>query len=275
MRSRSLSIVHLLVAGSLFACASNAQAALITLLDQNSGANFILEQQYGQVTWYVDGVNQLSKQWFWYRAGDMSHEASIDSLELTGFALTDTNPFTDENDDTLALLYADAAHTFNIELGLRLRGGTAGSGTADLAEQISIRNLTANPLEFHFFQYVDFNLDENPEGDLVNFPANNTVTQYKPGGSRVTETVITPSSSHRETRLVPITLDSLNDSLPTTLDGTNSSGPGNVAWAFEWDVVIAPGGEFQISKDKQIVPEPATLSLLALSALPLIRRRRK
>ena len=50
-----------------------------------------------------------------------------------------------------------------------------------------------------------------------------------------------------------------------------------MAWAFQWDVQISPEGTFLASKDKHIVPGPATLALLgagALAALSGLRRRR-
>lgn len=275
MRTRSLWVVRSLVAGSLLALASAAQAMPFTLVDRNSTALFETQEQAGQYAWFVDGVNHLSKQWFWYRAGSMSREMSIDTLQQVGAYVTDTNPFTDSRGDTLAVLYMDQAQSFQVELGLRLRGGAEGSGAADLGEQISIRNLGSTPLAFSFYQYVDFNLNGNPYGDVTAFPADNTVVQFKPGGSYVAETVITPRSSHHETHLVPITLDRLDDDLVTVLDDSNGAGYGDVAWAFEWDVVIAPGGEFLISKDKQIVPDAATLSLLGLGGVTMIRRRRR
>lgn len=268
------STIRLVVAGGLLACGVTAQATPFVLQDQNSTAAYETQTQDGQHSWIVDGVSHLNKQWFWYRTDAMPGESSIDALTQVGAVVTDTNPFTDSRPDTLAVLYADPGQQFQIELGLRLRGATFGSGSADIAEQISIRNLTGSPLGFHFFQYVDFDLNGNPQGDLTAFLADNTVEQRKFGGSAVTETVITSRSDHHETQLVPITLNRLNDAMPTTLDDSNAAGPANVAWAFEWDVNIPGFGEFLISKDKQITPEPATLSLLALGGLVALRRKR-
>jgi hypothetical protein len=275
MQAPSLFVRRLFMVGGLLAGASAVQAMPLFLGDNNATALIDTQTQAGQFNWMVDGVNHLNKQWFWYRTDAMPQEMSIDTLTQIGAITTDTNPFVDARPDTLDVLYSDPAQRFHIEVGLHLRGGLANSGKSDLAEQISIRNLTNAPLTFHFFQYVDFDLDGSPLGDEINFPADNTVVQQKAGGSWVAETVITPRSSHHETHLVPITLDKLNDGLPTTLDDANVEGPGNVAWAFEWDVVIPAGGEFQISKDKQIVPDVSTLAMLTLSGIPLIRRRRR
>ena len=275
MKAAWLFTARLMAVGVVLAGFSAVQAAPLVLQDHNSTAIIDTQSQAGQSAWTVDGVNQLNKEWFWYRTDAMTHESSIDTLPLVGAFTSDTNPFSDPRADNLAALYADPNQQFQIEVGLQLRGGAAGSGRSDLAEQISIHNLSNSPLTFHFFQYVDLDLDGNALNDVTNFQADNTVVQQKLGGSMVSETVITPRSSHHEAHLVPVTLNSLNDDLPTTLDDSNSAGPGNTAWAFEWDTVIAPGGEFQISKDKQLVPDVSTLSMLGVGVLPLIRRRRR
>jgi hypothetical protein len=56
-----------------------------------------------------------------------------------------------------------------------------------------------------------------------------------------------------------------------------STASGNVEWAGQWDVELAPGEALQLSKDKMIVPEPATLALLGggAAAVLLLRRRRR
>jgi hypothetical protein len=142
-----------------------------------------------------------------------------------------------------------------------------------MGEQISIFNLTPSPLEFHFFQYADFDLSA---ADTAIFTNSNTVDQTG-GGLRLSETVVTPVPSHREAALFPVTLNKLNDGLPTTLSDNAGAGPGDVTWAYQWDAVIPPSGTFLISKDKHIslVPEPAAASLLCVAAGLLVARRRK
>ena len=62
-----------------------------------------------------------------------------------------------------------------------------------MSEQISITNLLDSPLDFHFFQYADFDLSA---ADTAFFTNANAVDQIG-GGLRLSETVVTPVPSHR------------------------------------------------------------------------------
>ena len=97
-----------------------------------------------------------------------------------------------------------------------LRGGAPGSEVSDMTELISITNLSASPLDFHFFQYADFDLSA---ADSVQFTNLNSV-QQSGANTRLTETVVTPIPSHRQGDFFPTILNSLNDAAPTTLNDT-------------------------------------------------------
>ncbi len=249
-------------------------AAVVPLTDKNSVAVFDTASPAGQFDWFVDGVDQMSQQWFWFRVGN-NPEQSLDSLPNTGVLATDTD--FDPGNDTLLTRYTVPA--FEITAQYRLAGGLPGSGTSDLAEQIEIHNLTAAPLDFHFFQYVDFDLNGTPVDSSVQFTNANTAVQTD-GLAVLSESVNTTlgaSSTHREVNFLPVTLAKLNDGVPTTLsDVLGPIGPGNLTWAFQWDFLIAPGSTVIISKDKLVsvpVPEPTAIGALALAAVALLRRR--
>ncbi|HUU89819.1 MAG TPA: PEP-CTERM sorting domain-containing protein, partial [Phycisphaerae bacterium] len=69
----------------------------------------------------------------------------------------------------------------------------------------------------------------------------------------------------------------LEDDDPTVLKDV--AGPiedTDAVWAFQWDKTLGPGDSLVISKDKLIMPEPATLVLMGAGmAITLAARRRR
>ena len=278
-------------AGLTFLCAAlcslaggaiqSAHGGLFTLTDDNSTASIDTGSSAGMFNWTVDGENQLAQQWFWYRVGNVAGEAPISGLKIALEGTSDLN--FDTNPDALFTRYL--GNGFQLELRYALDGGTKGSGSSDISEQISIINTTDGPLDFHFFQYSDFDLDgtSSVDSDTAVFTNTNTVRQRE-GLSNIAETVVTPVAGHREIAFFNATLVKLNDALPTTLSDTPLGtvvGPGDMTWAYQWDFLIPVGGTVQISKDKNlnaVVPEPSSLALASLASLGLLallaKRRR-
>ncbi|MBX9788570.1 MAG: PEP-CTERM sorting domain-containing protein [Pirellulales bacterium] len=251
-----------------------AHGGLFTLTDGNSSATVNTGSQAGMSSWLVSGEDQMYQQWFWYRIGNTA-ESSLDTLKIVTEGTSDLN----FNGDADALFVRYQGAGFYLDLRYSLHGGTAASRTSDMAEQISITNESNGPLDFHFFQYSDFDLGPGPGGETAVFTNLNAVRQQE-GGSILTETVITPVASHREIDFYNNTLTALNDGVATTLSDTPIGlvvGPGDMTWAYQWDVLIPRGGTFQISKDKNlyVIPEPSTLALASLAALGLLVVRRR
>jgi hypothetical protein len=280
---RKLSLGLALMSLALHGFVWQSQAQIVTLQHNNSTAQINTGSSAGMFHWDVQGQNQLNQQWFWYRVGSSGPEQSINTISPPV-----NTPFLGTRGVTT--VYANAS--FNIEIDYLLQGGSimlpGQVATADLTESISIHNTSAAPLDFHFFQYSDFDL-AGAGGDTVRLgtdPSGNFNSANQSDGiSTLTESVsvTAPSASRGEANLFNATLVKLSDGNPDSLNNNGGPvGPGNVTWALEWDVLLNPNATFLISKDKhlnvQIVPEPSSLILFPLGLLAFgcySRRQRK
>jgi len=265
--------IKLIVAGVVWlafqALVVSSEAQVYTLSDNNSLVQINVGAPSGMYTWSVDGTNQLDQQWFWFRVGNAA-EQPINTISAPSV----TTP----NGRTLYTSYNNGQ--YGVEVDYMLTGFAPGSGISDIGESIRITNATATALEFHFFQYADFDLAGTATSDVVQLGKNlhglfNEAFQQK-GTEELTETVATPGANHGEVAFFSQTLGELNDALATTLnDNAGPVGPGNVTWALEWDLTIAPGSSVGISKDKYLIPEPATATLVALGLVACVLRKRR
>lgn len=282
-------IAGLFLSVSLIANVDTARGGTIILQSGNSSAHFRTESTdagtKGMYRWSVDGVNHVMQQWFWFRIGDSGPEMSLENLTLAAPEIT-VDSDGDSDVDFLLIRYRDVDESFEIQLRYLLFGGPASSGTSDLAEVIRFENLSDETIEFHFFQYVDFDINGTASDDnlLITGLPENTARQSDPL-FKIAETIVTPPPTHYEVSEVDApnnVLSRLNDADPTVLSDT--TGPllsANGAWSFQWDFEIAPGGSFLISKDKNIrpesiIPEPSTwvFVITGLMGLAMTRRRR-
>ena len=250
-----------------------------TLAFKNSSVGInITNSNAGISSWNVDGVNNLNRQWFYYRigGGPESPVQSISSSPTVTFAQVPNII------SKLNVTYANAS--YSVQLGFELTGGNPGSGTSGFTESISIQNLSGSSLAFHFFQYSDFDLWGLSGNQTVQFLQNPANSQYykvvqTDGFRTLTEIINTanPPIGAVEANLANVTLSSLTDGSQTDLNGNTSAGPGNVTFAYQWDVNLAAGGSFQLSKLLTIVPEPSATTLVGvtLTSLLFIRGKHK
>ena len=256
--------------------ASGALGAVATLQDGNSLVNFDTNDpstRTGMTRWQVDGVDQLWNQWFWYRVGNSGPESRFNSTNLTETASGTSDSDFNGTQDTFFVRYQGAQ--FSAQMRFTLQGGSNGSNRSDVAEQIRITNTGNTPLEYHFFQYCDFDLNGTINDTSVTITGNNTADQQD-GLFHTTETVVTPQPTHHEVGIFAGTINDLDDGGATTLNDSSALGPAaaDYTWAFEWDFIINPGDSYLISKDKSIVPGPGAFGLLGLAGLTALRRRR-
>jgi len=243
-----------------------------TLTDGNSVAEFDLTSAAGLQNWFVDGIDHLQQQWFWYRVGALGQETSIDNLTLSMAKLSDTNE--DPGMDTLYVKYLGT--NVKLELTFLLTGGSTGSYMSDIAETIRITNTSTGKtsFDFHFFEFLDFDLNNDGSNDTAEITGSNTAKQTAPAVFYAEE-VVTPTPNHHAVSNDGSILASLTDTGATTLDDSVGPVTGDTSFAFEWDWNIAAGKSVVISKDKNILPEPATLGLMGLGAAVMVFGRRK
>jgi hypothetical protein len=247
----------------------SSQAQVITLVNNNSTAQVDTASQSGMFNWFVDGHDYLAQQWFWYRVGSSGPESAINTISAPSI----TTP----NAQTLYTRYNNGS--YGVEVDYVLTGFAPGSGQSHVTESISITNGTAQPLNFHFFQYSDFDLgaaDTVQLGKSLGGLFNEA--DQSGGGTLFSETDVTPGANHGEASLFPTTLNELNDGATTTLnDNAGPVGPGDATWALQWDFTIAPGSSVGISKQKILtVPEPSCVALVSAGlAICALGRRKK
>ncbi len=219
----------------------------------------------GMNSWEVDGVDQLFQQWYWFRIGNTA-ERTIDSgaaLSVSGLTA-----------NTATITYIHSSVRF--DLTFTLVGGVAGSGTADVSEIMRVTNLTNQVLDLHLFEYDDFDLDGTFGGD--------SAVRLDPSSIRQSDAISSvtvgavPAASHWQIGAVPSIFDAIEDGVATTLSDSGSPfGPGDASFAMQWDVSMNSHSSFLMSKNKIVtaVPEAASMAILGLGTVGLLRRRAK
>ena len=240
-----------------------SQAVNHVLSNNGSTLQVDVDSASGMHWWDVDGANnQLQKQWFYYRVGNGIAQpinsigtASVDYATANSLGVTYTSP-----------------GSFSLSVEYTLNGGGVGSGNADILENISVLNLGAASLDFHLFQYSNFDLLGTPSNDSVSIASTGTgydsAVQWE-GTFGITEGIISPEANHAEANLAFNTETSLTTVAGYNLNNNLTKLSGDVTWAFQWDNNIAANDGLFVFKDKSLsiapVPEPSSMVLLALA----------
>ena len=267
-----------LVVLSLFGFVVQSEATVYTLTHKNSVATFdIGAGPDSWNAWKINGQDQLNNSWFYYRVGGSGPEYPIENLDATPVINQYANLPTFSR---LDLTYANS--DYSVRTLYTLTGQVGNKAT--MGETITVTNSSASTVVFHLFQYNDFDLFGSLVGQSVQYTTNTVNGQYSiatqtAGGAYIQEriTSASPVIGHLEAATFSATLTKLTDGDADDLNDSTSAGPGNVTFAYQWDVELAPGGTFQISKILEInVPEPSSLALVSLGGFILgwMKRRR-
>jgi len=264
-------LIAILFAGTV----AQGNAQLYTLSAQNSSVQINLAG--GISPWLIDGVNQLNQQWFYYSVGS-GPVNSIDTI-----APWSVPTLGHGSSPTLTETYANSI--ISVKTQFTLQGQLAGSGKATLGDSITINNPSATAQTYHFYQYSDFYLGGSSGGQSVNFNINGAGTAYQviqTGGADLTGTVTALAGGgtvapEEQAGLYDGTMFGLVNGNPApSLNNTLNAGPGNVNFAYEWDVTLAaygnPGSSLTLSEIQAvvpIVPEPSSVALITSGMLAL------
>lgn len=242
-----------------------AQAVVYNLVDGNSSV--IVDSAYpGAYNWYVGPKHQMWQQTWFY--GDALGQYAIASPGLN--LVSSSNPAA----NAAVFNFADPAGAFNITLSYNLLGGVVGFPMqADLAEQIRINNTSGSTLNFRLFLYTDLDLNGTPGGDTVQTFTSPLFgsSAYQSEGFAYSLTIIGQPATSTEVALFPNTLNNLLSGFYNLNGNSGPVGPGDVTWAFQWDLLIPAGGSVVFSLDKNVVaPIPGSLVLLGSGVLGLL-----
>jgi hypothetical protein len=253
--------------------------------------------------WYVnepvsgisyDHLKELSN---WYRVDNSIFGPSVETSlhTLTKISQITSNTNADPHHDTLTVLYEDSPNEIQIRVIFNITDGGFGSGISQLDEDIRIFNMSDDPLDIHFFEYVDLNLHNTPNNDEIELTAPGSLYQH----DLQTDYFGGFEADRYELNYFSTTVDKLNDGVSDDLNdaavyGPGPIGPGNVTWALQWDFAGDPPGTppgfrhripahsfASIHKEGILkmyyvaVPEPTSAGLAALGGLAMWLHRRR
>ena len=192
-----------------------------------------------------------------------------------------TNDDGEDGNEHVVAVYDDThgwGGALGVELDFTLVGSDPNTNQSLIQETITLTN-NCPTMDLHFFQYCDLDLGGSPpytdyKAEIVD---GNKAWQWDTDEllTLACESVVSPDPAHYEVNDYPDIRNKLTDGSPTTL--ADIAGPiynDDMTWAFQWDFTIPPNDSVTIYKEKMIIPEPGSLSLLCLVAMAGVLRRK-
>ncbi len=227
----------------------------------------------GSADFIVGGTDHLFQNWWWFRAGGMTSERAL-ANQVHG-AVTSPN--------SASLIYHEAVEGHGtLEFRFDYTVTETIPGTAGLVQiAYSIRNLMNQATELNFFSYTDYDLNGTASDDqaTIGGASNHRQRIFESGFEAMVIASATSLSGWEIADFADIRNALTDGDIDDLANMTSPFGPGDYTGAFQWSVDLSPAGSLgdtltgSLTKSVTI-PEPASLALLSLGGLALIRRRR-
>ena len=251
------------------------QAANFTLSDNNS--EITVSDRNGVTVWYVEGSpDNVFIANYYYRLGSTGNENNF----LDGLGIPTVNQSTLNQ---LELTYGGSE--LQAVVNYSLQGGVVGSNQSLLRRSVTLTNLGGQALDFHLFDYSDFDIKFNQlnqrDQAIALEPQKIVINSATQPLSILAE--VSPNNTNYQisdffTLYNQFFIDSDG---PTTLDNTPPLltpfpvPPGDNALAFQWDFTLPAGASLTFSSSANYGPTvPEASSVLGLIGLGLLGLRR-
>ena len=275
--------------------AAHAQTASFSLVDGNfrynersltSTTSSIGTADFGLDTGSTTsvGTDYLFQNWWWMRVGSAASETALLGSEQTNFAQLSPN--------SAFLSYSRPGVTGapGVTVNLTYTLNQISTDQAAVTINWNITNNSQESTNVSFFNYTDYDVTPSASNDLYShgvFPGAQQIraddtTGGVPNGAFATLSAdlrvpnawqVGPFSGTGSPRA------SLTDAAATALNNAiNGTNPGDLAGAFQWDLVLGAGqsvgGRVTKGYNYDPIPAPGAFALLGLGGLVAARRRR-
>jgi len=283
---RARKIKAALAAAAALAVAVSAGPALasdITLTDGNNAVTINPGGQPGAAglnSWTINGVNELTQEWYYFAVGNSSGPSGLDTLNTgttpVGITLSESRTGVTGVDNTARLVYTDPAGRFTETASYQLTGALDGATLGDITETLRIKNTSSSTLNLHMYEYTNLQLDGTTPNNSLAITGGDSATQSNPV-NKVMATVTATPTNHSEAALASTLSTALASSSPLTLNGNATLTNADAALAYQWDLSLTPGQSVIINTDKNInsIPEPSSGVALTGAALVMMLGRRR
>lgn len=287
MKKTTLSTLLTVALGTV--AASNANAFTLT-----SGNATVEGDLLGLSNWSHGSTNHLAEQTWWFNATTGTGSTPF-NYELADYDNTPTETVSSATDAKVAYDLAELG--LNVSIDYTLSGGSG--STSSLSENVQFTNNSGGAATITFYQYTDFdlggyqpydstadNVGDGTDGfnygqnDTVNQLFTNTVEQTN-GAMTITElAAAVPFPTTTSVGQALALTDALWDgTVPGTTTNNGDSYTGDAAWIWAYDISLAAGETYSISKSMvldAVVPVPAAAWLFGSGLIGLvgIARRR-